>query len=280
VTEHRTAIIIPAHNEESVIARTLTTLLQDAGPGEFDTTVVCNGCNDRTAEYIRRDFSSVNVIELNEASKTAAINAGLDSARDSNVLLLDADIEISTAAVRLLISAVAAPEIDAAIGRMRIDDERSSRSVRAFYRVWAKHPYLRNGKFAAAIAISRDAIDRIGALPSVIADDTYLKRVISNSRTAVVDGVSFRVRVPRSLTALIRVRSRIYRGNRQLDGILPRQESSATNQNRLLLQTVISKPALWPDFLCYVSIGIAARVVALLASDTWQRDLTTREAVT
>ena len=44
VTRHPTAIIIPAHNEAAVIVRTLTALHQDAMPGEFSVTVVCNGC--------------------------------------------------------------------------------------------------------------------------------------------------------------------------------------------------------------------------------------------
>ena len=45
-----TSIVIAAHNEETVIGRCLDTLLADAHPGEFDVTVVANGCSDRTAE--------------------------------------------------------------------------------------------------------------------------------------------------------------------------------------------------------------------------------------
>jgi glycosyltransferase involved in cell wall biosynthesis len=48
------SIVIPAHNEEAVIARTLATLLRTAMPREFEVIVVCNGCSDRTAETVRR----------------------------------------------------------------------------------------------------------------------------------------------------------------------------------------------------------------------------------
>ena len=36
-------VIIPAHNEASVIRRTLSTLLRPASAGEFEVIVVCNG---------------------------------------------------------------------------------------------------------------------------------------------------------------------------------------------------------------------------------------------
>ena len=91
-----TAIIVPAFNEEQVIVETLQTLLQEAEPGEFEVTVVCNGCHDRTAEVTRKAFEDVHVIELREASKTAAINTGLEKVRSSKIVLLDSDIRIST----------------------------------------------------------------------------------------------------------------------------------------------------------------------------------------
>jgi glycosyltransferase involved in cell wall biosynthesis len=43
------SIIIPAHNESSVIARTLKAMTDGAKPGELDVIVVCNGCSDDTA---------------------------------------------------------------------------------------------------------------------------------------------------------------------------------------------------------------------------------------
>ena len=110
-----TAVIIPAYNEETMIVGTLKTLLSDARPGEFEVTVVCNGCHDKTAQLTRAAFRDVNIIELSEASKTAAINAGLRTVRSSRIILLDSDISISTAACRLLADALDEPGIDAAL---------------------------------------------------------------------------------------------------------------------------------------------------------------------
>ena len=48
----------------------------------------------------------------------------------------------------------------AAVGRMEIDLECASVFVRAFYRLWMLHPYLENGKFAAAVALSMACVER------------------------------------------------------------------------------------------------------------------------
>ena len=279
MARHPAAIIVPAHNEAAVIIRTLTGLLHDAMPGEFSVTVVCNGCTDRTAALVRRHFDTVNVIEISEASKTAAINAGLRAARNTDVLLLDADIEISAAEVRALLDALATPGIEAAIGHMRIDVEGGSWPVRAFYRVWSRHPYVARGKFAAVIALSKTAVGRIGLLPRVIADDTYLWRQFAPQNIAVVDGVSFTARVPRTLAALIRVRSRVHRGNRELDRVLARQSRFPGHRQRGLLGALVRHPAAWVDLPCYVAVSLAARLLAVAGKRTWERDLTSRQVI-
>lgn len=279
MSERRTTIIVPAHNEEGVIARTLSTVLEDATPAEFDLVVVCNGCRDRTADVVRRRFATARVIELGEASKSAAINAGLQTTVGSNVLLLDADVQISTHAARALTVALRTPGIEAAIGHMNVDDESSSWPVRAFYRVWKRSSYLRNGKFAAAFALSASAVERIGQLPPIIADDTYLRRHFSTNSIAVVDAVSFRASAPRTLAALIRVRSRVHRGNRELDKLLPDSSRSATHPVRDHIREILRRPPLWVDLPWYLAVQVAARIMSRTGNQSWGQDLTSRQAM-
>ena len=274
------AVIVPAYNEEMVIVETLENLLRDARAGEFEVTVVCNGCHDHTAEVTRQAFDNVNVIELSEASKTAAINAGLRSARSSKIVLLDSDIRISTADCRALVDALEHPGVDAAIGHMDINDSDCAGSVKAFYRIWARHPYVSNGKFAAAFAISREAMGRIGDLPEIIADDTYLMRMIPSDRVAVVDSVHFRVNVPKDFKTLVRVRSRIHRGNRQLEQYAPRRTSAVTANNRDFVLSIGRQPSLWRDIPVYLAATAASRLLAMKKTSGWERDLTTRQAAT
>lgn len=279
MTKLPTTIVIPAHNEEAVIVRTLSTLLRDAGQDEFDVIVVCNGCSDRTAGLVRENFRDVTVVELREASKTAAINSGLKLAVETNVVLLDADIEITAGAVRALAAALETPSTEAAIGHMRIDSQGATWPVRAFYRIWSRHPYLQNGKFAAAIALSRTALNRIGQLPPVVADDSFLRRSIPLDRVAVVDAVSFTARVPRTLSALIRVRARVHRGNRELDRLALQRSGFEQERPANLVREVLRHPRLWVDAPWYLLVFIAARIRAAMVKPSWGRDLTSRQAI-
>ena len=74
------SIIIPAHNEATVIGRCLRAMTMGARPDELEIIVVCNGCDDSTAEIARSHVPSVTVLELEAPSKSAALNLGDRSA--------------------------------------------------------------------------------------------------------------------------------------------------------------------------------------------------------
>jgi glycosyltransferase involved in cell wall biosynthesis len=47
------SIVVPAHNESSVIARTLRPWVTGPASDEISVVVVCNGCTDDTASVAR-----------------------------------------------------------------------------------------------------------------------------------------------------------------------------------------------------------------------------------
>src|SRR6187431_2740219 len=94
------SIVIPAHDEESVIGRCLAALTDGAAEGELDVVVVCNGCKDGTAAAARAAAPAARVIEIEAASKPRALNAGDAAARAFPRLYVDADVVLSLAAVR------------------------------------------------------------------------------------------------------------------------------------------------------------------------------------
>jgi glycosyltransferase involved in cell wall biosynthesis len=281
MTTDRFSIIIPAYNEESVIGRTLHVLLDGTGETDFEVIVVCNGCIDGTAAVVRREFPSVAVMERTEASKIAAINAGIAAASGDTVLLLDADIELDADSARALLEAVGKPGVNAAIGHMAVDTRGAHWMVCAFYRVWMEHPYLRHGKFAAAIALSPTGLARVGTLPQVTADDSYLRRVIPPESVAVVDSVRFLVRAPKTVRSLVHVRSRSYRGNRELKALDSCNQTDFSGEAHGLIKHVAARPTLWPAACIYLVITLAARGLSRRGAPArWERDLTTRTPLT
>ena len=96
------SIIIPAHNEGSVIARTLGSVMQGAGENELDIIVVCNGCRDDTAKVAKEFSPPVRVIETDIASKIAALNLGDQAARSFPRIYLDADVTITIDTIRAI----------------------------------------------------------------------------------------------------------------------------------------------------------------------------------
>ena len=82
------SVIIPAHNEEKFLARTLTALARQTYPS-FETIVVANGCSDGTEAVAQGKCDQL--YSLEERSLGRARNLGAQKARGQILLFLDAD---------------------------------------------------------------------------------------------------------------------------------------------------------------------------------------------
>ena len=82
------SVIIPAHNEESVISKALESIKQQSFT-DYEVIVICDACSDKTAE-IARSYGA-KVIDVDAHSSGAARNAGLDVAQGEWILFCDAD---------------------------------------------------------------------------------------------------------------------------------------------------------------------------------------------
>src|SRR5688572_19584947 len=102
------SIVIPAHDEERLLGATLERVLDGLEPGT-EVIVICNGCRDRTAEVARGFAPRVAVIELAEASKVAALNAGDAAAQSFPRVYLDADTPIAGADLMRVIAVLREP---------------------------------------------------------------------------------------------------------------------------------------------------------------------------
>lgn len=83
-------VIIPVHNGERTIAQTLRSVARQTYPN-VHTTLVFNGCTDRSAEIARAALPSARSIHMDRADAYEARRAGAEATESPLVLFLDAD---------------------------------------------------------------------------------------------------------------------------------------------------------------------------------------------
>ena len=93
------SVVIPAHNEERYLGKTLEAL-QTQNYGWFEVIVVANGCTDRTREVARGHCQRL--IVLSQKSLGVARNLGARMARGELLVFLDADTILEPMALRVI----------------------------------------------------------------------------------------------------------------------------------------------------------------------------------
>ncbi|QHF24743.1 WecB/TagA/CpsF family glycosyltransferase [Rathayibacter sp. VKM Ac-2804] len=268
------SVVVPAHDEESVIARTLAPLAAAAASGALEVIVVCNACSDRTAE-IARSFAGVTVVEIAEASKTAALNAGDAAAATWPRLYLDADVGVTADAVWNVFDAVTRGGLLAARPTAVYDATGADPLVRAYYRARSRTPSLHTALWGAGgYAVSGSGHDRIGTFPALIADDEFVDGRFSVTERAVVATAPAVVQVPRSAASLLGVLRRTQRGSAQLAASTPDGERRSSRTAVQVLRAA-QGPLELADAAVYLCFALASRLPRS-GSAAWTRDETTR----
>ena len=280
------SVLIPAHDEASVLKRCLDTLLDGMAPGELLVVIACNGCSDDTAEIARSSGHDVEVIEIPTPSKPAAIRAAERVAGSFPRIYLDADVELSGPAARAVLADLANGTALAARPPILYDSTRSSAVVRSYYRARSRVPDLMERLWGAGVyGLSESGRSRFAEYPDVIAEDLFVDQHFSTSEISIVVTDPVIVRVPRTSRALLRILGRSYRGNRYNrrdvgDGSGPRaRRTSTTSVFRQVLAGATAGPGPALDALTFVAVTLAARVRARFATGTrWERDDSSRES--
>jgi glycosyltransferase involved in cell wall biosynthesis len=274
------SIVIPAHNEERAIASLLEQLLADAGPGEFDVLVMCNGCTDRTSELARQFEPAVRVVDVPEPSKRAAIKQADSLASAFPRLYIDADVGIGTADVRALRDGLVAEVLVAAPTRV-IPRDGVARLVRAYYDVWEELPQVRAAPFGrGVVALSRSGHERIRDLPPMMSDDLAMTAEFAAHERVVIADARVVVWPPRTMRDLVGRRVRVYTGNDQFDQARGRS-AELTTSPRDLMAILRRRPALTPKVVVFIGVSVFAKFAARKAIrsgdyQTWRRDESSR----
>jgi len=255
------SVVVPAHDEEYVIARSLSAMVQGAEPGELEVIVACNGCSDRTAEIARSFAGCVRVIEIDETSKTAALNAADDLARGFPRIYVDADVLLDLKSIRELASVLERGEHDFATPRVCLDSFQSNWVVRAYYRVWTALPYNCDaGQVGTGVyALSKIGRQRFQRFPDVLNDDGFVRLLFHRSERATVPAALSTVQPPRTLQSLIRAKLRVRVGQRQLQAHFRNQDHREPVALANLLRWLAIRPGIWPYLPVYAFVSIVIR---------------------
>ena len=115
-------VLIPAHNEESVIVQTVeSVLLSDLD--DIHVVVVDDGSSDRTLELLESNFGRnvhVQIIHQSNRGKAAALNNAMTHAQTEIVVTIDADTEIEADAIRKLLRHFSDPKVGAVAGNVKV----------------------------------------------------------------------------------------------------------------------------------------------------------------
>lgn len=276
------AVIVPAHQEERVLPRTLAALLEGL-PEDVQVLVVPNGCTDRTAEIARGFAPRVEVVEVEEASKTAALNAGDARARAYPRVYLDADVDLPGDQLARVLASLEEEGALAAEPAGRMDLTGAGSLVRAYYAVWLALHGRRPGDVGSGLyALSEAGRARFGAFPPVISDDGYVRTHFAPDEIRLVEGAESVVRAPRTLGALVGIKTRSRLGVLELERRFPELWARKRRAGSSLAGKTRALPLrLWPLVPVYALVQLAVRRrAARLARDLggyrWERDESSR----
>ena len=283
------SVIIPAHNEEAVIARCLEALLEQAPADALPEIIVAaNGCSDATVEVARAAAPCATVLDLPQGSKSAAMNEGSRLATVTPRFFLDADVQCSYASLAATAAVLREPGVMVASPALRMDLSRSDALVRAHYRVWQALPYATDRMVGSGLfGLSADGLQRMGPFPPIFGDDIWVRTRFGRDerRNVSRDGsgapVFFIVSPPRRWSDLVRIEARRRVGDEEVRRLFPSPHTARIN-GAGSLATALAAGASAFDMVVYAVTKACAQARyrwnrAVGRAGRWDRDLGARE---
>ncbi len=117
--------LIAAYNEESVIVRTVQSVLNSDYPID-DILIIDDGSKDGTVQAVLETFVNeprVRLISQPNGGKATALNTGILQAKGDILFCIDADTQLAPDAVRLLVRHFHDPKVGAVAGNVRVGNQ-------------------------------------------------------------------------------------------------------------------------------------------------------------
>jgi len=274
------SVIIPAYNEEKVIANTIEGLLETKYPKK-EIIFVDDGSKDKTLEIANQYKDKIKVLHKENGGKATAINYGVLYSTGEIIVIVDADTIIGRQSLKEIVKGFEINEHVAAVaGNIKVRNRTN----------WiTKCQAL---EYITGIQIVRRAFDVFGSItivPGALGafKKSFLKEAGAYGKETIVEDFDQTIKllkaglitqgsskatayteVPNTIRDFIAQRKRWYRGNLQ---VLKRHSDALTNPRFGYLQK-LSLPYLFLGMIITPIIGFTATANAILGiilGDGW-----------
>ncbi len=271
-------VIVPAHNEASVIKACLDSIINQRNVGKV--IVACNGCYDNTADVVRKHYPDVVCLEIKKPSKTNALNEAEKHIGSFPVFYLDADTVIAPDTISVITAYFEQHDILLAAPTPCIDTADSSWFVKQYYKIWINLPYIKDGVIGTCSFIMNEkGRKRFDKFPNIINDDGFVRCCFDSHERANIKGTTIHIKAPKTLFSLIKIKTRARLGNMQLDTSNLCARPKKANYSSSLKDKLLSKdfiPTIVYIFIALIIRFRAKKQFKQIDSYVWEKDLTSR----
>ena len=247
-------VVVPAHDEESLIGACLRAVLADSAGLNLRVIVVANGCTDATAQRAKVESPAgheVIVLELPTAGKAGALNAAEQYRRGCAVVYLDADTVLMPGTMAALAAALEDPA-PRLMAPPLLPVRPTGMLARSYAAVWIRLPAVDGHPVGGCYAVTAAGRTRWSSFPEVTADDSYVRSRFAASEQRVLDAGGLLYVLPEGWE-LVSVVRRWRDGNTQLTDA----PTVGTVRN---LRAVAVRLSLWPHLPGYLAVLTAGRL--------------------
>lgn len=275
-------VIVPAHNEESVIEECLNSIINQSGVNHI--IVACNGCTDNTAEIVKAKFPQTVCLDIAKPSKTNALNEAETKANELGVeypiFYIDADTCLSENAIEHITTSMQSNDILLSAPTPIIDTQHSSWLVKTYYRVWTQLPYIKEGVIATcSFIVSEQGRKRFDQFADVIGDDGYIRCHFKNREISNISGANIFITAPKDIFSLIKIKTRARLGNMELLDKKLCPVIEAKHYGNVMKQRLFSREFLPTSVYILIALYIRFRAnkqFKKLSSYQWEKDTSSR----
>jgi glycosyltransferase involved in cell wall biosynthesis len=258
----RMGVVIPARNEAAQLPDLLRSLLDQAGV-VLEVVVVANGCKDDTAA-VARGFGeafaaaghALQIVEIAEASKAAALRVGDGVVKTLPKAYVDADLVLSPSALADVAATLDTSEPCAAAPRLRFAAPPDTAHLARF--VEATPPFSNDVIGGGFYAVNAAGRQRFGAFPALVGDDAFVLGHFQAEERRLVCSAEFRCRFP-DRARLGAVLTRWEFGRRQAAAA---GTPGPSGGRAAAILATLARPGLWPVALLWWRLKCQARLAA------------------